>query len=48
MFSLAHDFENYVVFKKPDPGSHHEKAANVMLDQVVAWATALHSVRRKG
>ena len=47
MFSLAHDFENYLVFKEPESGSHHEKAANVMLGQVVAWSTALHSVRRR-
>ena len=46
MFSLAHDFENYLVFQEPAPGSHHEKAANVMLGQVVGWSTALHSVRK--
>ncbi|HEY3586859.1 MAG TPA: NAD(P)H-dependent oxidoreductase [Myxococcaceae bacterium] len=46
MFSLLHDFENYMVFKVPERGSHHERAANLMLDQVVAWSTALHSVRR--
>jgi len=48
MLSLAHDFENYLVFKEPGPGSHHEKSANVMLGQVVAWSTALQSMRRKG
>jgi NAD(P)H-dependent FMN reductase len=47
MFSLAHDFENYQVFKEPAPGTHHEKAANTMLGQLVAWSTALQSVRRK-
>ena len=47
MLSLAHDFENYMLFKEPGPGSHHEKAANVMLGQLVAWSTALHPVRRK-
>jgi NAD(P)H-dependent FMN reductase len=45
MFSLAHDFESYTVFKQP--GSHHEKAANVMLGQVVAWSAALRPVREK-
>ena len=46
MFSLRHDFENYMVFKVPERGSHHERAANLVLDQVVAWSTALHSVRQ--
>jgi NAD(P)H-dependent FMN reductase len=45
MFSLADDFENYTVFKKPGP--RHEKAAKVMLDQVVSWSTALRTVRVK-
>jgi hypothetical protein len=45
MFSLSHDFENYTVFKQPGP--QHEKAANTMLDQVVAWSTALRTVRVK-
>ena len=45
MFSLSHDFENYTVFKQPGP--QHEKAANVMLDQVVSWSTALRTVRVK-
>ncbi|HEY1907842.1 MAG TPA: NAD(P)H-dependent oxidoreductase [Myxococcaceae bacterium] len=45
MFSLAHDFENYTVFKQPGP--QHEKAATVMLDQVVAWSAALRTVRVK-
>ena len=45
MFSLADDFENYTVFKQPGP--RHEKAAKVMLDQVVSWSTALRTVRVK-
>jgi NAD(P)H-dependent FMN reductase len=45
MFSLANDFENYTVFKRPGP--QHEKAATVMLDQVVAWSAALRTVRVK-
>ena len=40
--SLAHDFENYTQFR---PGPQHEKSVNVMLGQVVAWATALKSLR---
>jgi NAD(P)H-dependent FMN reductase len=45
MFSLTHDFESYTLFKPP--AAHHEKAGNVMLSQVVAWSTALRSVREK-
>jgi NAD(P)H-dependent FMN reductase len=45
MFSLSQDFENYTVFKQPGP--QHEKAANTMLDQLVAWSTALRTVRVK-
>jgi NAD(P)H-dependent FMN reductase len=40
--SLSHDFENYTVFK---PAPHHEKALKTMLDQVIAWGTALKTVR---
>jgi len=43
MLSLANDFENYSVFK---PSAHHEKTLNTMLDQLVAWSTALKGVRR--
>lgn len=42
MFSLATDFENYSRFK-PDPSKLHP--LNTMLDQVVAWGTALKTVR---
>src|SRR5215813_14190742 len=45
MFSLAHDFESYTAFKNPGP--HHEKALNTLLDQVVSWSTALKPVRQK-
>jgi NAD(P)H-dependent FMN reductase len=41
--SLLHDFEAYTTFK-PDP--RHAKAVGVMLDQVVAWTTALAPLRR--
>ncbi len=40
--SLFTDFENYSTFK-PDP--RHEKSLHAMLDQVVAWARALKSLR---
>jgi NAD(P)H-dependent FMN reductase len=40
--SLYTDFENYSVFR---PAARHEDALNAMLDQVVAWGTALKAVR---
>jgi NAD(P)H-dependent FMN reductase len=43
MLSLATDFENYTKFK---PAASHEKALSTMLDQLVAWSTALKSVRQ--
>jgi NAD(P)H-dependent FMN reductase len=44
MLSLATDFENYSVFK---PDAAQEKSLNSMLDQLIAWAGALQSLRRK-
>jgi len=44
LLSLFTDFENFAVFK-PDP--RHEKSANDMLDHLVAWSTALSSLREK-
>ena len=44
MLSLSTDFENYSVFK---PAPTHEKALNGMLDQLVSWAAALQSLRKK-
>jgi NAD(P)H-dependent FMN reductase len=44
MFSLHHDFEAYTHFK---PGPQHEKSTNTMLEEVVAWSTALKTVRAK-
>jgi len=41
--SLFTDFENFSTFK---PAPMHEKSVNVMLDQVVAWGTALKTLRR--
>jgi len=40
--SLFTDFENYSVFK-PDP--RHEKSVAGMLDQLVAWGTAMKTLR---
>lgn len=42
ILSLANDFENFSKFK-PAPG--HEKSLNTLLDQLVAWATAMKHVR---
>lgn len=41
-FSLMADFENFSVFK---PADYHADNANQMLDQVIAWSTALKTVR---
>ena len=40
--SLFTDFENFSTFK---PGDHQADALNAMLDQVVAWSTALAPLR---
>lgn len=40
--SLFTDFENMSVFK---PADFHEDTINTMLDEVVAWSTALKTVR---
>ena len=42
MLSLFTDFENYSVFK---PAERHVESLNTMIDQVIAWGTALKSVR---
>jgi NAD(P)H-dependent FMN reductase len=42
--SIRADFEEYRIFK---PAQHHEDELNTMLDQVVAWGTALKAVRDK-
>jgi NAD(P)H-dependent FMN reductase len=44
MLSLFTDFKNMSEFK---PAAHHEKSANTMLDQLVAWSEALKTVREK-
>lgn len=41
--SLFTDFENYTIFK---PAAHHEKSVSGMLDQLVAWSTALKTLRK--
>ena len=43
--SLFTDFENFAAFK---PAAMHEKSVATMLDQLVAWSTALRTVRVKG
>jgi len=42
--SLFTDFENFSTFK---PAPMHEKSVNGMLDQVVAWGTALKTLRKE-
>ncbi len=42
MLSLFTDFENFSVFK---PAASHEKFVNTMLDQVIAWGSALKTMR---
>jgi NAD(P)H-dependent FMN reductase len=43
LLSLFTDFENFSVFK---PAPRQEKSANAVIDQVVAWAGALTSLRQ--
>ena len=40
--SLATDFESYTTFK-PDP--RHERSVKAMLDQLIAWGSALRPLR---
>ena len=42
MLSLFTDFEDMSVFK---PAERHEKTMNTMLDELIAWGTALRSIR---
>jgi NAD(P)H-dependent FMN reductase len=44
LLSLFTDFENFSVFK---PAPQHEKSVNAMLDQVIAWGSALKTLREK-
>jgi NAD(P)H-dependent FMN reductase len=41
-FSLYNDFENFSVLK---PNAGHETALKLMLDQLLAWGTAMKSLR---
>jgi NAD(P)H-dependent FMN reductase len=41
--SLFTDFENFSTFK---PAPTHEASVNIMLDQVVAWGSALKTLRK--
>lgn len=43
MLSLHSDFENYTTFK---PAPHHEKFVHAMLDDVIAWSSALKTLRQ--
>lgn len=43
-FSLMTDFVDFTEFK---PADYHANNANAMLDQVIAWSTALKSVRKE-
>jgi NAD(P)H-dependent FMN reductase len=43
VLSLFTDFENFSTFR---PAPMHEKSVNVMLDQVIAWGTALKTLRQ--
>jgi hypothetical protein len=42
VLSMMTEFENFSVFK---PGDYNLPALNTMLDQVVAWSTALAPLR---
>jgi len=44
MLSLFTDFESFTTFK---PDARHEKSVGGMLDQVVAWGTAMKTLRTK-
>jgi NAD(P)H-dependent FMN reductase len=44
MLSLFTDFENFTKF---EPNPRHEAAINTMLDQVIAWGSALKTLRAK-
>jgi NAD(P)H-dependent FMN reductase len=44
LLSMFTDFENFSVFK---PASQHEKSVNSMFDQIIAWGSALKTLREK-
>ena len=41
--SLFSDFENHTTFK---PSPHHEESVHTMIDQVIAWGSALKPLRQ--
>lgn len=43
-FSLFTDFENFSVFK---PGPQHDKAMATLFDQVIAWGSAMKTMRER-
>lgn len=43
-FSLFTDFENMSAFK---PASQHEQSLETMIDQLIAWGTAMKSLRER-
>src|SRR5713101_2786462 len=43
LFSMYTDFENFSVFK---PDSHKEESVNAMLDELIAWGSALKTLRK--
>ncbi len=44
VLTFHNDFENYTVFK---PADYQEKSVNEMFNQVIAWGTALRTLRDK-
>src|SRR5207245_2481147 len=44
LLSMFTDFENFSVFK---PDARHEKSVNEVFDQVIAWGSALKTLRLK-
>jgi len=44
LLSLFTDFENFSVFK---PDARHENSVNAMIDQVIAWGSALKTLRER-
>jgi hypothetical protein len=44
MLNLFTDFENFTQFK---PHPRHEDSINKMFDQVIAWGSALKTIRER-
>jgi hypothetical protein len=43
LLSMFTDFENYSVFK---PSPRHQTSVNELFDQVIAWGSALQTLRK--